>query len=126
VKKCPYCDFNSHESRTPIDFVGYVDALLDDLKTQLSFVQGRKISAIFIGGGTPSLLPTDRLAALIERIRDRFGLTSIVYREYTPTRSADRHRPEAHFRRLSILSPAVDSHECDVLRGLNRLHIERR
>jgi oxygen-independent coproporphyrinogen-3 oxidase len=57
VKKCPYCDFNSHESRTTIDFVGYVDALLDDLKTQLSFVQGRKIATIFIGGGTPSLLP---------------------------------------------------------------------
>ena len=51
VKKCPYCDFNSHESRTPIDFVGYVDALLDDLKTQLSFVQGRKIATIFIGAG---------------------------------------------------------------------------
>ena len=57
VKKCPYCDFNSHESRTPIDFVGYVDALLDDLKSQLSLVQGRKIATIFIGGGTPSLLP---------------------------------------------------------------------
>jgi hypothetical protein len=40
-------------------------------------------------------------------VRDRFGLTSIVCHEYTPARSADRHRPEAHWRNLSILSPAV-------------------
>jgi hypothetical protein len=45
-------------------------------------------------------------------------------REYTPARSADKHLPEAHWCRLSILSPAVDSHECDVLGGLNERDVE--
>ncbi|MBP0556326.1 hypothetical protein J8J23_21140, partial [Mycobacterium tuberculosis] len=67
--------FNSHESRTPIDFVGYVDALLDDLKTQLSLVQGRKIATIFIGGGTPSLLPIAQYQQLFAGISAQLTLT---------------------------------------------------
>ncbi|MDP6183327.1 MAG: radical SAM protein, partial [Gammaproteobacteria bacterium] len=54
-RKCPYCDFNSHEATRDIPFTRYVDALLADLKTELAYVEGRPVDTIFIGGGTPSL-----------------------------------------------------------------------
>src|SRR4029079_3810166 len=55
VRKCPYCDFNSHESRGEIPGREYVDALVADLEASLPDVWGRRIYSIFIGGGTPSL-----------------------------------------------------------------------
>ena len=60
-RKCPYCDFNSHESRHPLPEADYVDALLRDLEQDLAYVQGRSLQSIFIGGGTPSLLTGDAL-----------------------------------------------------------------
>ena len=56
VRKCPYCDFNSHEQRGAIPQHEYVDALLADLEQDLPDVWGRRIESVFIGGGTPSLL----------------------------------------------------------------------
>ena len=56
VKKCPYCDFNSHEG---VIHNGYIKSLLKDLDNDLKFVQNRKIHSIFIGGGTPSLMSID-------------------------------------------------------------------
>ena len=53
-KKCPYCDFNSHETDS-VPQQAYVDALLDDLAQDLPLIWGRRIESIFIGGGTPSL-----------------------------------------------------------------------
>ena len=55
VRKCPYCDFNSHEASGEIPEQAYIEALIADLKTDLSWVQGRKLHSIFFGGGTPSL-----------------------------------------------------------------------
>ncbi len=55
LRKCPYCDFNSHQAAEEIPERAYVDALIDDLKADLSWVQGRKLHSIFFGGGTPSL-----------------------------------------------------------------------
>ena len=75
VKKCPYCDFNSHE--LPINsqlsmYDDYVDALLLDANMQQSLAQGRKISSIFIGGGTPSLLPIAQYQRLFSGLRSCF------------------------------------------------------
>jgi len=55
LSKCPYCDFNSHVTASGLPEKEYVCALLDDLQQQLPFVQGRELSSIFFGGGTPSL-----------------------------------------------------------------------
>src|SRR3990167_9770075 len=55
VRKCPYCDFNSHAVRAEIPENRYVDTLLHDLKQQLPTVEGRSFKSIFLGGGTPSL-----------------------------------------------------------------------
>ena len=55
IKKCPYCDFNSHESVDKIPEDAYISALFRDLENDLPWVQNRKIHSIFFGGGTPSL-----------------------------------------------------------------------
>ena len=55
VRKCPYCDFNSHEAKGDVPEDRYVDALLTDLELALPSVWGRRIFSVFIGGGTPSL-----------------------------------------------------------------------
>ncbi|HBS15057.1 MAG TPA: YggW family oxidoreductase, partial [Alcanivorax sp.] len=56
VRKCPYCDFNSHERQSELPERAYLDALLADLDQDLHWVRGRPLEAIFIGGGTPSLM----------------------------------------------------------------------
>ncbi|MCC7219749.1 MAG: hypothetical protein IT490_03365, partial [Candidatus Contendobacter sp.] len=55
VRKCPYCDFNSHETHDPLPERAYGNALLADLEQDLPRVWGRRIESVFIGGGTPSL-----------------------------------------------------------------------
>ncbi len=65
VRKCPYCDFNSHEKRGEIPVSQYVDALKSDLAQDAAYAQGRKLRSIFIGGGTPSLFPADAIAEIL-------------------------------------------------------------
>ena len=62
VKKCPYCDFNSHEN---LPYEGYVNLLKNDLKDSLTYIQNRKIRSIFFGGGTPSIMSTEELEDLM-------------------------------------------------------------
>ena len=65
VRKCPYCDFNSHETHGPIPERAYIDALLADLEQDVPRVGGRRIESVFIGGGTPSLLSAEALERLL-------------------------------------------------------------
>ena len=67
IRKCPYCDFNSHESKV-IPEEEYIRALLDDLHQDAALAQGREISSIFIGGGTPSLFSADSYHQLLQAI----------------------------------------------------------
>src|SRR3954463_15535684 len=71
VRKCPYCDFNSHEARGDVPQQAYVDALLTDLELALPRIWGRKVSTIFIGGGTPSLFDAPAIDTLLSGIRAR-------------------------------------------------------
>ncbi len=71
VRKCPYCDFNSHEATGEPPFEPYVDALLRDLETEIHQLHGRFVETIFIGGGTPSLFPAPAIQRLLDGIRDR-------------------------------------------------------
>ena len=66
VRKCPYCDFNSHEARGPAPEREYVDALLADLAQDAPWVAGRHIQTVFFGGGTPSLFAPDSIARILE------------------------------------------------------------
>ena len=74
VRKCPYCDFNSHEASGSVPEQAYLDALRADLEQALPLIWGRKIYTIFIGGGTPSLLSAaglDRLMSDVRSLLDR-------------------------------------------------------
>lgn len=65
VKKCPYCDFNSHRAPDAIPVDGYVEALLADLARDAPWAEGRRIDSVFLGGGTPSLFPPDAIARIL-------------------------------------------------------------
>src|SRR4030095_10113169 len=74
VRKCPYCDFNSHELRAELPEQAYVQALVADLELALPLLWGRRVQTIFFGGGTPSLLPAAALDETLAAIRARVPL----------------------------------------------------
>ena len=74
VRKCPYCDFNSHESKQAIPEEAYVAALIADLEAALPQVWGRRVHSIFFGGGTPSLFLARSIDALLAAFRSRLPL----------------------------------------------------
>lgn len=124
VKKCPYCDFNSHESQTVIDFDGYVSALLADLDSQLKWVQHRSINSIFIGGGTPSLLPINNYQALFEGIRSRLSLANDCEITMEANPATVEHAPFEQYLAVGInrLSLGVQSFHSEQLQALGRIH----
>jgi coproporphyrinogen III oxidase-like Fe-S oxidoreductase len=78
VRKCPYCDFNSHPAKGTLPESAYLDQLLRDLEVDLKSVPQRTIETIFIGGGTPSLISGRTIAQLLNGIRDRAALAADV------------------------------------------------
>lgn len=124
VKKCPYCDFNSHERSGEIPHREYVDALVADLEGLLPSVWGRRVSSIFIGGGTPSLFPPEAIDRLLSDVRARLQLEpgAEVTLEANPgTVEAGRFRGyrEAGVNRLSL---GVQSFDDAMLKALGRIH----
>ncbi len=124
VRKCPYCDFNSHESHGAIPDQEYVDALLRDLDSALPLIWGRKVYSIFIGGGTPSLLSGDSLSYLLTQVRMRLPLAheAEVTLEANPgTVEADKFAAfrDAGVNRLSI---GIQSFNNIHLQALGRIH----
>jgi len=74
VRKCPYCDFNSHEKQGELPFGDYVAALVRDLEAMLPSVWGRRLVSVFMGGGTPSLFPAQQIDTLLSAVRARMPL----------------------------------------------------
>ena len=75
IKKCPYCDFNSHEVVAEMPEQRYIDALVADLEASLPLIWGRTVHSIFMGGGTPSLFSPQAIDRLLADIRARLRLT---------------------------------------------------
>ncbi|MEA3588671.1 radical SAM family heme chaperone HemW [Pseudidiomarina sp. 1APP75-27a] len=124
VQKCPYCDFNSHALKGGVPEDAYVNRLLDDLRADLAWVQGRQLSSIFIGGGTPSLLTAAAVKRLLAGIASLVELTEgcEVTLEANPgTFEKERFQGfvEAGVNRLSI---GVQSLDAEQLKGLGRIH----
>lgn len=123
IKKCPYCDFNSHqENNIPED--DYVQALLEDLTIDTSFVQGRAIDTIFFGGGTPSLLSATALNRLLAGVRELVPVNSTaeITLEANPgTFEQDKFSDyfKAGINRLSI---GIQSFQPTQLITLGRIH----
>ena len=125
IKKCPYCDFNSHEMRaTEMPEQRYIDALMLDLEVALPLVWGRTVHSIFIGGGTPSLFSPDAIDRMLSGIRARLKLEAYceITLEANPgTFEKDRFRA---FRSAGVnrLSVGVQSFNDDFLKTLGRVH----
>jgi putative oxygen-independent coproporphyrinogen III oxidase len=124
VRKCPYCDFNSHERAGALPEDAYVDALIADLEGLLPSVWGRRVSSVFIGGGTPSLFSVGAIDRLLSAVRARLVLEpdAEVTLEANPgTAEAGRFRGyrDAGVNRLSI---GVQSFDDAMLRRLGRIH----
>ena len=127
VKKCPYCDFNSHE--LPMDselsmYEEYVDALLLDAAMQQPLTQGRKIGSIFIGGGTPSLLPIAQYQRLFTGLRSCFEFAEDIEVTMEANPGTLEHAPFAQYLEVGInrLSIGVQSFAADKLKVLGRIH----
>jgi len=73
VRKCPYCDFNSHPLKSDRPDAGYIDALIRDFESELPLIGARAIETVFFGGGTPSLFAPEQIARLLEALRARAG-----------------------------------------------------
>jgi putative oxygen-independent coproporphyrinogen III oxidase len=78
VRKCPYCDFNSHQLKSPAPPAGYIDALIQDFDGEMPLLAGRSIETIFFGGGTPSLFSPEDFARLLEALRKRIAFSDDV------------------------------------------------
>ncbi len=124
VRKCPYCDFNSHERREALPEDEYVQALLRDLEGLLPSVWGRRVSSVFIGGGTPSLFSPDSIARLLSEVRARVPLDPLaeITLEANPgTVEAARFRG-FHAAGVNRLSIGVQSFDDRRLEALGRIH----
>lgn len=125
VRKCPYCDFNSHALRdTSIPEQAYLQALLEDLDQDLAYAGGREIHSVFIGGGTPSLMSGDFYFRLFEQLRQRLLLAADaeITLEANPG-TVDQGRfheyRQAGINRLSI---GIQSFNPEHLQVLGRIH----
>lgn len=76
IKKCPYCDFNSHEIKNTLPEDQYIDALILDLKSHTKQAKNREVISVFIGGGTPSIFTAKSIKRLIDAIRNEINLSS--------------------------------------------------
>ena len=129
LKKCPYCDFNSHEWRQdggPPE-ARYLAALRADLESALPFVWGRRVHSVFIGGGTPSLFSPDAIGELIADLRARLPMEpgcEITLEANPGTFERERFRA---FRAAGVtrLSVGVQSFDDTKLKALGRVHDAR-
>jgi oxygen-independent coproporphyrinogen-3 oxidase len=127
ARKCPYCDFNSHEARTAVPEERYIAALIADLDRALPGVWGRRVTSVFFGGGTPSLFPARSVDAILSAVRARLALTAgaeITLEANPGTAEAGKFRD---FRAAGVnrLSVGIQSFDPRHLKSLGRIHDER-
>ena len=128
IRKCPYCDFNSHKAPGNLPEMRYVDALLADLATEAAALQGRTLVSIFIGGGTPSLLTAAAYERLFAGIRQQLSLTPAAFEAMEITLEANPGTVEQArfdgFRAAGInrLSLGIQSFDDASLKALGRVH----
>lgn len=124
VRKCPYCDFNSHAAGPSLPEDDYVTALLADLNSDLDQVQGRKLSSIFFGGGTPSLFSPAALGRILDGLEQRIGFADDIEITLEANPGTFEQAKFRDYRRLGInrLSIGVQSFQPAKLTALGRIH----
>ncbi len=124
VRKCPYCDFNSHEAKGVLPEQEYVAALIRDLELSLPLIWGRKVYTVFIGGGTPSLLSAQAMSKILTMVRTLLPLdvnAEITLEANPGTVEAEKF---AGFREAGVnrLSLGIQSFNDGHLKALGRIH----
>lgn len=124
VRKCPYCDFNSHASRTDIPEREYADALLRDLESSIPQIWGRHVGSVFFGGGTPSLFAPEIIDRILSGVRalvplDTYAEITLEANPGTVEAARFKGFREAGITRLSLGVQSFNPHH---LRALRRIH----
>ena len=124
VRKCPYCDFNSHTLRGSLPAEEYIDALLRDLELDLPLVWGRVVKSVFLGGGTPSLFSAAQLDRLLSGCRARLTFNPEVEVTLEANPGTVEHDSFAAYRDAGInrVSLGVQSFSDRALAAIGRIH----
>ncbi len=124
VRKCPYCDFNSHEVRGSVPADEYINALLEDLDRDLPLAAGRRVTSVYFGGGTPSLMPARSIARLIEEFRARLDLATTAEITLETNPGTLEHDSFVAYRDAGInrVSLGAQSFDDDLLQAIGRIH----
>jgi len=126
VKKCPYCDFNSHEKDSSFDEKLYLKALLKDLDNEYQNSQQRTLSSIFFGGGTPSLFSADSIHSIIGHAKDLFKFDEIeITLEANPGTFEQEKFNDFKNAGVNRLSIGIQSFNDSHLKALGRIHDQR-
>jgi putative oxygen-independent coproporphyrinogen III oxidase len=124
VRKCPYCDFNSHAAPESLPAGDYIKALVADLEQDVPLVWGRPVHSIYFGGGTPSLFSADQIAGFLSAVRARLDLRpdveiTLEANPGTIERDSFTAYAKAGINRVSL---GVQSFDDDVLKRIGRIH----
>ncbi|KTC82596.1 radical SAM family heme chaperone HemW [Legionella cherrii] len=124
IRKCPYCDFNSHKSPETLPEQNYIQALIADLKTDLQYIEAREIYSIFIGGGTPSLFSAQAYDTLFTELRRllTFAKDIEITMEANPGTVEQQRFTEYRQTGINRLSLGIQSFNPEHLDALGRIH----
>lgn len=124
IRKCPYCDFNSHNAPSQLPEQEYVQALLADLAQELPFIWGRRLESIFIGGGTPSLFSAESMEQLLSGIRSLLSFRPNIEITLEANPGTFEQEKFKGFREAGInrLSVGIQSFNSQHLQALGRVH----
>jgi putative oxygen-independent coproporphyrinogen III oxidase len=124
VRKCPYCDFNSHQSPQNLPADDYIQALIADLENDLPLVWGRPVGSIYFGGGTPSLFSADQISVFLSAVRARLDLRPDVEITLEANPGTIEHDSFSAYAGAGInrVSLGVQSFDDDLLKRIGRIH----
>ena len=124
IKRCPYCDFNSHVADSVIPEAEYVKAVIEDLKNDLPWVQGRKLHSIFFGGGTPSLFSGFSIGAILKEVEHLIGFeeNAEITLEANPGVMDQQNFSDLYAAGVNRLSIGIQSFNDSHLNSLGRIH----
>ncbi|HZP67334.1 MAG TPA: radical SAM family heme chaperone HemW [Rudaea sp.] len=124
VRKCPYCDFNSHNAPAELPQREYVEALLRDLDADLPLARSRPLVSIFFGGGTPSLFSPASIARILDGAAARLAFHADIEITLETNPGTVEHGPFADYRRAGVnrISFGVQSFDDEALRRIGRIH----